>query len=278
MPPRSRCISLIASLGGCLAWSQVSVGPEPGIEPYFKALLSGQARRADESGARLQAAVKVARPEEITATLPLIFAAMSSEDWSVSIEGSSGLDAVSKRPDGAALLTPSLPKIYEMLATNKSNQFAVVVLDHLRPAPPEAVRIVAEYMGRCAPNDPVQQWATQFVIGNAHGDDRLLDAITNLASQRLDQGLRYRLLDLITYYFKGNERLLGVMGASLTDPDPVIRARAAYNLGRIDREYLERYKLDLQRMAADSSEPKQVKDAADLALRVLAGSAIPPEQ
>jgi hypothetical protein len=277
MTPRSVHISLIASLGACLAWSQVLLGPESAIEPYFKALLSGQAKRADQSGARLETAMKVASPADIAAALPLIFSALSSADGDVRTEGAGGLLDVGRRPDGVALLTPGLPKIYEMIGNPKLNQLAIPVLDELRPAPPEALRVVAEYMGRLGPSDPVQPLVAQVLIRNAHGDDQILDAILQFASQPLNEFVRYRLLDIITFWFKGNERLIRVLEAALSDPNPAIRARGIHDLSQLGRDVMSPYTLDLQRIAADSNEPRKVKDEADLALRVLAGSSLPPD-
>lgn len=240
------------------------------VNQYFRSLVNRTIPAATPE--ELERAINASGQDDLRIALPTIFTLIPDTDKTLAMQGAMALFGVGQRPDSAELLAPFLGRLYDMLET-PWGRFSLSVLVALRPMPPpEASAPMLAYLERTDQDTMVQTGAAAFLLQRNPGEDRTIGAVSRFAARSLDAESRVRLMDMIVLFFKGNERMLPVLAASIHDERPLVKGRAIYELARLGPGVLDKYAADLRAIAIDPNETPEVRGSAEQALSVWAGA------
>jgi hypothetical protein len=229
----------------------------PGSLPKFDELM-----RVEEQIAGLQS-------EDVTRSLPVVFTALGHRDLDVRVYASSALFAISLRPDSAALLKDRLGPIGDLLSESdpRLQGIATMIILNLKPAPPEAVTLLLNYLKRIDSDQDAQGSAIFTLVRIAPEKPEVVAAILQFLSRPLEKRSRIGALNALGYPGVRDARVISMVIAETDDPDQGIKLTAIQSISRMGKDAVRQARPVLQRLAEAPQETPEVQAAAKEALR-----------
>jgi HEAT repeat protein len=260
-------------VGVLLAYAQTR---RPPVQEFFQTLVANynpSSLPKLEQVVNITAQISGARPDEISKSLPAIFAAFGHQDDTVKAYAATALFEIARRPDSAALLRSHIGDIGQELLTSPKPEMragAMTILGLLQPAPPEVVPIFLNFLRRTDPDSQAQGAGVIFeLVQVAPEDPEVIAGIQEFLSRPLDTKARIDTLNALGNPQVKDMRIVSAIISTLDDPDQGVRSTAAQALGRMGQPAVEQAQPALQRLANDPKQPDDVKAAAKEALQKL---------
>jgi HEAT repeat protein len=214
-----------------------------------------------------------ARPDEISKSLPAIFAAFGHQDDTVKAYAATALFEIARRPDSAALLRTHIGDIGHELLTSPKPEMragAMTILGMLQPPPPEVVPIFLNFLRRTDPDSQAQGAGVIFeLVHVAPENPEVIAGIQEFLSRPLDTRARIDALNALGNPNIKDMRIVSTIISALDDPDQGVRSTVIQVLMRMNQDALRQAEPVLQRLANDPNQPANVVAGARAALQKL---------
>ena len=207
--------------------------------------------------------------QDISKALPSIVVALASPDDQVKNDAADALNHIAARPDSAALLKNYINDIGNLLTLpdKRLQHMGAFMLGNLKPAPPaEIVPPLLAFLNRTDRDLEEQAGVVFYLARSASGDPKVADGIIRFLSRLLDVRTRLDALDGLAAAPIKNPSLIDSVIASLRDSNQAVRLAAVQTLTRMGKQALLQAEPTLKRVAENTDEPAEVKDAAKKAL------------
>lgn len=272
---KSGCFLFIAAVLGYYAHAQTAQRT-PTVQEFYQTLVDHYDPSSPPPLAtveRVTNQIAGARPDEITKMLPAVFAALAHHDETVKHYALTALYMIALRPDGAALLRNHINAIGNILTSPipETRAGAIFVLGAFKPVPPpEVVPILVTFLKRTDADVQAQGSSAIFeLVQIAPENPEVIAAVRDFLSRPLDSKSKREALVAVGKPTVKDAQIVGMMIASLDDPDMGVRISAAQALSGMGQQALQQAEPVLQRLANDPNQPADVRTAARDVLRKL---------
>jgi hypothetical protein len=243
---------------------------------FERTIKSSQSTPTDEKTLdRVERRAAGASAEEISDALPLIIAAVQSDDeMAVRCAGIS-LIAISVRQDSGALLRPYVSELARLFDSPKDylRRSSLLMLATLKPVPPpEAVVVLLSFVKRTDADTQFQAATISGLLANKPYNEAVLQTAEQFMSRPLESTTRVVVLNGVRHSLVKDVRIERIVLRDLSDPNPGVQRAAIGALDRMGPEALTSAQPALAILA--KSEDKDLAAAARAALARIA----PPPQ
>jgi HEAT repeats len=229
-------------LGGASPDSQAKAGPT--LREFFQSLVQHYNPSSLPSYSELRRAedqINGASPQEISAALPAILAALADRDRTVNGYAGSALFRIATRADGAELLRDYVKAIGRHLLASPdaiAQGSEVMILMSIRPSPPPEVRpLFLSFLRREDRNPIAQVDALGYLITQAPEDSGPVAA--EFWHRPMDRNTRIAALNTLANTHSADPRIIGLAVSSLDDGDFEVRLAAFQALTRMGPSALQ---------------------------------------
>jgi hypothetical protein len=280
VPSSVRYRYFLAILVICLCFghleAQVTQPPAvPSLKAFFRALVvhydpksvpgSEEVMRAIDQTAGMQ-------PADIADSLPSILVAFRHQDDTVRGYAALAMFAIGERPDGAELLRPNAKAIGSGLDMAKANLqgLTVQLLAMLKPEPgSEVVTALVAFVMRADRNPIAQAEAISLLLRIAPENGDLTPALQSFMARPMSEQVKEALVNGIANSHTENVIAAEGLIRSLEDPSEPVRFQAAQAFQRMPKAVVLGAKPALRRVIDRPDEAREVRMAAEEALRGL---------
>jgi hypothetical protein len=262
----SSCCLLLITAGSVAAQA-----PTPRLAAFFEQRLNTNAPAPSyEDLLKVIDPIASSDPKEIAAALPSISSALASTKDNLPIEAGFALFEILLRPDGAALLRSRIPEIGSLLARpdERLSGGAILTLRNLTQAAEDTtVPIMIQFLN--TPSKPsftkIETVSTLFAYRS--GDTQAVKAIQNFLSGEQEPPVRVAMLEALANNRVNTPTSDTHAIEALHDPNKAVKLAAIRAVGALGPQVWSRAQAAVTRLAVDPAEDKDVRTAADHALR-----------
>ncbi len=182
-------------------------------------------------------------------------------------DGLALLVTIALRPDSSQLLELYVDDIDGIIGDPSSplRQGAVTVLILTRPKPsPKVMEILESHL---EDKDSSVMLSVAASLLEASNDPTLIHRVLSVVQKRADLPVTNGILGQLGLVRTRNPEALSFIGGNLDSANPASRRAAVEAVSRLDREVRVKFATQLGRIAADDTEPKEVRAKAVEAIR-----------
>jgi HEAT repeat protein len=265
------CILLLMVPLSCTARMQ---DQQADLKDFFQRLVqsNGSPLPKYEDLLRVSEQIPSTPTDRIASALPVLMSALQNPNDMVKIYAVSALWRVSQRADSAKLLSPYIKPIAALSDQQDPRLQGTpsVLFLNLKPLPPpEVVPPLLLYLKRTDPDAKSQTSAIFTLARIASENPQVIEAIRGFLVRPLDGQTRIGALNALGDSGVKDAEIIGLVTASLDDPDQGVRFTAAQTLRRMGQNAVLQADAALQKVLLRPDEAPQVKDAAKAALKTI---------
>jgi len=142
------------------------------------------------------------------------------------------------------------------------------MFERMRPHPPgSAITAALAFAGRTDRDNMAQASALSVLLKMTSGSTGVVAAVQEFLARPLTTQAKEAVLNGIANSHTKDQRLVQMLATALDDPDEGVKFTAAQGSQRLPKEATLQAQPSLQRLAADTSQPTEVRAAAKSALQ-----------
>jgi HEAT repeat protein len=248
----------------------------PDLRHYFEDLVQQYepSRFPPEQALRVAKRIASLTSGQISELLPAVFDALSHPNQRVQTYAAEALVAISHHGDSAALLSSRISEISRLLDSSDEElqNGAVVILSRLRPTPPQSIlKPLVTFLSRSDRSPRAQVSAIWTLVRIAPTDVEVEAEVNRYMAKPLQMEEKIDILHALGIPSVALSRpLMEKVIAALEDPEPAVRKTAIASVARIGPVAINLAKPQLQAIAKRSTEDRDVRQSAEVALQSVA--------